>query len=136
MQILRRRLKRITIDASGYALIFLGIALGWLPGPGGIPLIVAGLGLLSIHNEWAERLRNYVLENGGRFVKWFFPANPYIQWLYDALVLLLIILVTLLVINRSAAWQIGLATAGFFIAVFIALMNRDRLDRLKHKLKS
>ncbi len=51
------KFKRIGIDAAGYVLILLGIAFSPLPGPGGLPLVLAGLGLLSIHNEWARRLR-------------------------------------------------------------------------------
>jgi len=48
MKQLNRHSKRIATDAAGYGLILLSLAVGWLPGPGGIPLLVAGLGLLSI----------------------------------------------------------------------------------------
>jgi hypothetical protein len=133
MQFLRRNLKRILTDAAGYGLILLGIATGWLPGPGGIPLIVAGLGLLSINNEWAARLRAYTLEHGGKFVKAIFPTNRFIQALYDFATLLLLVLVAVLAWSHSRIWQISLAIALFFIALFIAAMNRDRLRRLKRK---
>lgn len=130
---MKRNLKRIAIDAAGYFLIVAGIALGWLPGPGGIPLILAGLGLLSINNKWAEDLRNYLLKHGGKLVKILFPDNKYVQWLYDALVALLLAAVGLLEWRHSAVWQISLGVGLFFIALFVALMNRDRLQSLRGK---
>jgi hypothetical protein len=130
---MKQKFKRIGIDVGGYFLILAGVALGWLPGPGGIPLVLAGLGLLSIHNRWARQLREYVLEHGGKVVTIIFPNNSYIQWAYDGLTIVLIGLVGFLVWRHSALWQISLATALFFIALFIASMNRDRIARLKHK---
>ena len=121
------------MDMAGYGLILLGLALGWLPGPGGIPLIVAGLGLLSINNAWADRLRKYLLDHGGKLVTRIFPANPLVQWLYDGLVALLLILVTVLIYRHQALWQISLAIAGFFMALAIGFLNRGRFERFKRK---
>lgn len=127
-------LKRIATDAGGYLLILLGIATGPIPGPGGIPLILAGLGLLSIHNVWARNLRDYLLEHGGRFVQVLFPPRRSIQILYDIVVGLLLVLVAVLAYRHAALWQISLAAALFFLAVLIALLNRDRAARLKRKI--
>jgi hypothetical protein len=129
----KQRFKRIGTDVAGYGLILLGIALGWLPGPGGIPLVIAGLGLLSIHNAWARRLRDYVLKHGGKIVQLAFPENRFIQWVYDIAVILLLVLVGILAWRHAAIWQISLSIALFFVAVFIASMNRDRLNRLRGK---
>jgi hypothetical protein len=49
-------IKRVATDTLGFLLILAGLLTGWLPGPGGIPLIVAGLGLLAINNQWAKNL--------------------------------------------------------------------------------
>ena len=133
MHFLRRNIKRILTDIAGYGLVLLGITFGWVPGPGGIPLIIAGLGLLSINNEWAARLRSYLLAHGGRLVKNLFPNHPYIQWLYDGLCIALIVLVALLAWQHSPFWKMSLAVALFFLAIFIAAMNRDRYQRLKRK---
>jgi ABC-type multidrug transport system fused ATPase/permease subunit len=129
--VMHKHFKRIATDAAGYFLILLGIAFGWLPGPGGIPLVVAGLGLLSINNKWAQDLRDYVLKNGSKLVKVLFPNNKFVEFLYDLLVAVLFVLVGFLAWQHAAIWQISLAIALFFIALFIALMNRDRLNRLK-----
>lgn len=128
---MRRHAKRFAIDMLGYLLILGGVALGWIPGPGGIPLIVAGLGLLSIHNAWAKRLRVLVLQHGGKLVNVLFPRWAWAEWGYDIIALLLLVLTFVLEIRRAHLWEIGLGISAFFIAVFIALTNRDRLNRLR-----
>jgi hypothetical protein len=133
MNFIRRNAKRIGVDAAGYLLIVLAVLTGWLPGPGGIPLALAGLALLSINNEWARRLRIYLLDNGGKLVQFLFPVNPLVQWAYDALVIVLLIVVTALAFAHNALWQVSLAILLFFVAVFLAVMNRDRISRLKRK---
>jgi hypothetical protein len=133
MDFLKRNSKRIAVDAAGYLLLILAALTGWLPGPGGIPLAIAGLGLLSINNEWARRLRDYLLDNGGKLVKVLFPPNPMVEWLYDIVVVLLWILVVVLGIHHAAVWQVSLAVGLFFSSLALALLNRDRFNRLKKR---
>lgn len=133
MHTLKSRSKRILTDAAGYLLILAGIATGWLPGPGGIPLIVGGLGLLSINNLWAKNLRIWVVENGGKAAELLFPKHPVAEWGYDILVVLLFALTVVLEIRHASVVQMGLGISAFFIALFIALTNRDRLKRLRNK---
>src|SRR4051812_2537667 len=111
MDFIRRHLKRFLTDLAGYLLILLGVAFGWLPGPGGIPLIIGGLGLLSINNEWAARLRTYLLKHGGNLVKLVFPTHPYVQWLYDIICAGLLALVTVLAWQHSPFWKVSLAVS-------------------------
>jgi len=125
--------KRILTDVAGYFLILAGIATGWLPGPGGIPLIVAGLGLLSINNAWAKELRLWVIANGGKAVKILFPRWIWLEWLYDIVAIGLLGLTFFLEMRHVSLWQMGLGVSAFFIALFIALTNRDRLNRLRSK---
>jgi len=135
MNLLRRHSKRILTDAAGYFLIVAGIATGWLPGPGGIPLIVAGLGLLSINNAWAKSLRLWVVKNGGKAVDILFPKWPWVEWGYDIIAFLLLVLTFLLELHHASFWQMSLGVSAFFIALLIALTNRDRLKRLRAKHK-
>lgn len=122
-------------DAAGYFLIFAGVATGWLPGPGGIPLIVAGLGLLSINNAWAKSLRMWVIRNGGKAIEVLFPKWPWVEWGYDILALLLLCVTFLLELRHASIWEMSLGVTAFFVALFIALTNRDRLQRLRGKRK-
>jgi len=133
MDFVKRHGKRVLVDAAGYALILASILTGWLPGPGGIPLLIAGLGLLSINNTWAKRLRMLVVEHGGKIVKILFPRWPWLEWAYDIVALLLLTVTFLLALRHAHIWELGIATTAFFIALFIALTNRDRLNRLKQR---
>ncbi|MCA9327126.1 hypothetical protein KDA14_01215 [Candidatus Saccharibacteria bacterium] len=126
-----RKPNRILTDAAGYGLIILAGLTGWLPGPGGIPLLIAGLGLLSIHNKWAMDLREYLLKHGGKLVQLIFPKNPIAQWAYDIVAIALFAVAAYLGWMHAALWQISAATALFFIAVFVALMNRERLAKFR-----
>jgi hypothetical protein len=123
--------RRIAIDAAGYLLILLGLASGWLPGPGGIPLILGGLGLLSINNAWAKRWREWLALNAGNLVKWMFPKHQVVQWMYDILAVVLLGLVMYLGYQHAAIWQISLATVLFILAIIIVGYNRDRASNLR-----
>lgn len=125
------RENRILVDTAGYLLILASAATGWLPGPGGLPLLIAGLGLLSIHNKWAHDLREYVLANGGKFVQKLFPKHAVAQWAYDIVAITFFALSAYLAWSNAVWWQVSLAVSLFFTATFIALMNRDRLESFK-----
>jgi hypothetical protein len=56
---------RALIVAAGFALVAVGAALMVLPGPG-IPVLAAGLGLLSLEFVWARRLRDWLLARAAR----------------------------------------------------------------------
>ena len=141
----KRNSKRFITDIAGYLLLIASALTGWLPGPGGIPLALAGLGLLSIHNKWARDLREYILKNGGNLVQMLFPKTPVVEWAYDILAVLLLLLSSVLIWWHGAFWQTSLAVGGYFTALFISLMNRDRagvnrrrkrrqlLDAIKHE---
>ncbi len=129
------QLKRIFTDIGGYGLIVLGIALGWLPGPGGIPLVLAGLALLSLNNDWARRLRDWLIKNSGHLVVYIFPKNKYIQLAYDFIAVILLVVVAWLVTTESAIWQIGLASALFIFMILIVGVNRDRAVRIKRHIR-
>jgi hypothetical protein len=131
----QRNGKRFLTDAGGYLLLLAALLTGWLPGPGGIPLALAGLGLLSINNKWAQDLRDYVLKHGGRLIEILFPRNNVVEWAYDTLVVLLLTLSSVLIWQHRAIWQISLAVAGYFTALFIALMNRDRAGVKRRRRK-
>ena len=50
------RLYRCAVGILGLLLVLLGLATGWLPGPGGIPLVLAGLAVWASEFHWAHRL--------------------------------------------------------------------------------
>lgn len=133
---MKSKIKRISTDAAGYGLILLGIASGWLPGPGGIPLVLAGLSLLSIHNEWAQRLKDYIIKDGGAFLRKLFPSSKLAQTAYDILALSMIALALWLAVRHAALWQISLAAGLVCVAILISAFNRERYARYKDKRQS
>ena len=128
------KVKRILTDIAGYFLVLLGIASGWLPGPGGIPLILGGLGLLSINNAWARRWREWLAAHAGDFLKWFFPKHHVVQDLYDLLAVVLLGVVAWLIYIHAAIWQLSLAIFLFCFAMLIVGMNRDRAGSIKRHI--
>jgi uncharacterized protein (TIGR02611 family) len=61
----RPMLLRIAFAAAGFAAVAGGTLLLVLPGPG-IPLLAAGLGLLSLEFRWAEAMLEWVLRRTER----------------------------------------------------------------------
>jgi uncharacterized protein (TIGR02611 family) len=53
---------RIGVGIVGGLLLILAPLTGWLPGPGGIPLFIAGLAVLASEFEWAQRVLMRVKE--------------------------------------------------------------------------
>lgn len=50
---------RIGVGVAGFLCIAAGAATGWLPGPGGIPLVLLGLAIWSSEFGWARRLMQW-----------------------------------------------------------------------------
>ena len=61
---------RIGVGIVGGLLLILAPLTGWLPGPGGIPLFIAGLAVLASEFEWAQRLLLWVKERVRRLTNW------------------------------------------------------------------
>ncbi len=121
---------RIATDTLGVLLILGAILFGWLPGIGGIPLFLAGLGVLAINNHWARRLLQYSKTRGQELYYTFFNNHPHLMWLYDILAIgLTATCVSFLILHDS----IVVRTIAFFfltIAMFVFLANRGRLQKL------
>lgn len=135
MQWLKKYAKRIGFDVAGYTLIVLGLAFGWVPGPGGIPLILGGLALLAVHNHWARRLLVFAKEQGDKLVYIVFPDNKIIQALHDVLVVVLLVIGITLVIVLPTIFTFGIMVAFFAIAIADFCFNRHRLDRWRNRNK-
>jgi drug/metabolite transporter (DMT)-like permease len=56
--------KLILLDILGVSMLIGAALIGWLPGPGGIPLAIGGLALLAINHTWAERWLKHFKKKG------------------------------------------------------------------------
>lgn len=131
---MNKKIKRLLTDFAGAGLIIIGLSIGWIPGPGGIPLIIAGLGLLAINNKWAENILKKFVEKGEDFSKILFPKSKKIQILHDIISVMLIFLGILSIFIRPHKIFIGLGMTLVFIGVSECLINRDRLQNIKKRL--
>lgn len=127
--------KRIFTDMAGYGCLIAAPLVGWLPGPGGIPLILTGLGLLSINNPWAKRLLHYVRERSQSLSALVFPKKPLFQWGWDAFVILLIATGTLISIYADNKIFRASSVVFYASATTIFMLNRQRLQWLDNKIR-
>ncbi len=66
----RYRIYRGVVGLVGVLLVLVGLALGPFPGPGGIPLILAGLAVLASEFIWARRLLHRARRHAMDFARW------------------------------------------------------------------
>lgn len=56
-----KRLREPIILTIGLTFVITSGLIGWLPGPGGIPLFLIGVSILATEFHWAARLRDFIL---------------------------------------------------------------------------
>lgn len=135
MSTIRRYGKLILFDTLA-GLCFVGVVLfGWLPGPGGIPLLILGLSLLAANHDWAERWLETAKHKGVSFKKWLFPDKPLIRALYDigSIVLAGVGIYTLF--SSDSRLVEAAATVAVTFSLFLFLLNRERFDKLSELVK-
>lgn len=131
----RSPIKRIAIDIGGFGLILLGILTGWLPGPGGIPLVLAGLGLLSLNYEWAERMLKNFEKKRVELTDKYLMADRETSITMDIISVLMIAGGVWIVVDASSLIFRGLGIGLIAGAVVALASNQKRIERLLKKLK-
>lgn len=122
-------IKRIAFDATGIFLIIIAVPIGWLPGPGGIPLALIGLGLLAKNNQWARNLLNDFEKQFRHYSNKVMHADPRIQLGLDLIGLSMLALGLYAVVTETGQSQI-IGTAAITTSLIILLINRGRGDRI------
>ncbi|MBP9821134.1 hypothetical protein KBC85_03260 [Candidatus Saccharibacteria bacterium] len=127
---MKKHIKRISYDFVGISLIILSALLGWLPGPGGIPLLIAGLAILSVHNKWAHNILVFVKKNADSFFTAVFPNNKKIRILHTMVALFLFGLAIFIYIYLDNPYKIMLSIPIVAIAIFqITYANRFIINK-------
>lgn len=127
---------KIMVDVLGIFLIILAGLIGWLPGPGGIPLFLAGLSLLATNHKWARKLLHTTKNKGIKLVDIVFRKHPILVIGYDILALILLILAGLLFGKASGNIWRGLAVSLLFLGIGLLLGNRQRINSLNNLINS
>lgn len=123
-------LARWGLNCLGFGLLVLALIVGPFPGPGGTPLILAGLGILSINNEWAIRLRKYLIDHHRSVSTILFPANAWMIFLWDVVGAVFLGGGLSLAINVGGRWGYILASPLLTIALLIWASNHRRGQRI------
>lgn len=122
-------------DVLGVICLISSLLLGWLPGPGGVPLFILGLTLLSIHHAWARRYIDLVKKYSNRIGELIFIENKRVQYAFDGLAIILVAGAIYPSYLRNVWWQYSIAAFCGFLAITIILGNRRRWKRLKQHFK-
>jgi len=127
--------KVLATDTLGVLLLLLVPFLGPLPGPGGIPLIIAGFGLLAVNHDWADNAIIYVKRHSESLRAVVFPNIMWVKWSWDLLSILLLSFGTYL--NFTAEhWLIrGISIGIMASSTTIFMLNRGRIDWLDKQLR-
>ena len=148
---IKKRLKIWGANLLGVLCLLLVPIVAPFPGPGGMPLITAGLKLLAINNLWAKRLWDWAETNLTSLSELVFIDNRLCRIGWDLLIYLTLAGGTytfiwlesldlgsfdlqLFVISHNSIWQTLLTTVLFFF-VLAWFRNRYRWRRLVGFLK-
>jgi hypothetical protein len=128
--------KVILTDTAGVMLLMLVPFLGPLPGPGGIPLLLAGLGLLALNHDWAKDALVYAKKHSESLRNVFFPNIPWVKWAWDIFAVSLLIggtIMNFLVHGNTFLVLVSIVIMASSTTIF--MLNRNRLDWLYKALK-
>ena len=128
-------IKVILTDMAGVACLMLVPFLGPLPGPGGIPLIIAGFGLLAANHDWADDAIVYVKKHSTTLRDVVFPNITWVKWSWDLFALSLISFGTWLNIVAEHWLLKGMSIGIMASASTIFMFNRNRLEWLDKALR-
>lgn len=128
-------LKKIALDIAGIFLILVAIFFGWLPGIGGIPLFLAGLGLLAINHKWARNFLERIKKDSITILQKFFSNHPLIMAIYDIAAISLFVGAIIVFAQSTSNWLHFLAWTLGFIGVGIFLGNRRRIQKINAYVK-
>jgi hypothetical protein len=128
-------LKRVLIDIAGFGLMILAPFLGWLPGPGGIPLFLAGLGLVSINHAWARKLLKDFDVRRVAFTDRYLMAGWLFSITLDLVCLILLGIGIYVAFTADQLYARAIALGICSLALVVILSNQKRLDRIFAKFK-
>lgn len=128
--------KVLLTDTLGVLLLMLVPFIGPLPGPGGIPLLIAGFGLLAVNHDWADGAVDYVKIHSESLRKVIFPDITWVKWSWDLFVVFLLVFGTWLNIIATDNWFLkGISIGVMASSTTLFMFNRDRITWLDNLLR-
>lgn len=127
--------KIVAYDIAGVGCLILVPIIGPLPGPGGIPLLLAGFGFLAVNHDWADDAVIFTKKHSDNMIKVVFPDKTWAKWSWDvSLVALFIVGLWVDSLSDSFIFTVlGLLINAASTTLF--MFNRGRLDWLNNQLR-
>lgn len=130
---MKRIVKRILLDMLGVMLLIAAVLFGWVPGPGGIPLALAGLTVLSINHPSAKRLLIWAKLKSVTIIEKTSTTNPVLQIVYDVGAVIFLVGGIVLLWNTQNT-IVRIVCFGFiYFAIILSLTNRKWFKKLIKK---
>ena len=130
------RTKHILMDTLGFLLMLISPLFGWLPGPGGIPIFIAGLGLLAINHEWAKRWLKTIKEKGVNVIDAIFVKHPVWEAFYDIMTVIFVVVGVQLLNTYTKNITLTIGRLLLLTAFVLFIGNRKRLKRFMNHVKN
>lgn len=127
--------KVIITDTAGVGCLLLVPFLGPLPGPGGIPLLLAGFGFLAVNHDWADTAIHYIKKHSESLQHVIFPNITWVKWTWDIVVVLMLTGGTWLNIAAEHWFWKGLSYGIMAGSTTLFMLNRNRLAWLDRQLR-
>jgi hypothetical protein len=121
------QLRKPLVFVLGLVFILIAPFIGWIPGPGGILVFLAGIAILGSEFDWAKSLQAFFLNTVPAEVKKRWRPTPKWEVTFDAVALTMLSGCLITVSQAMWAPSLSLGLGGICLAMF----NRERLQRLK-----
>ena len=128
-------IKIILTDTAGVLCLLLVPFLGPLPGPGGIPLLITGFGLLAVNHDWADGAVHYVKQHSESLQRVIFPDVTWVKWSWDIFSVFLLVSGSALNIYAEHWFWKAFSYAVMAGSTTLFMMNRNRLAWLDKQLR-
>ena len=123
------------LDTLGVMFMIAALLTGWLPGPGGVPLFIIGLSLLSVNHAWAKRYRDWLRKYADRLGDFVFIKDARVEAVYDLIGPALITTGAFLIYRPGSSLLTSFGISCISAGLVLILGNRGRWAKLKKQLK-
>lgn len=125
----RSLLKKIAIDVAGVGLIIASPFLGLFPGPGGVPIFFAGLGLLASNHTWARNILKDLEKHREGLAKRVF-ANKKVSLAADIIGTFILCGALYVLFTTDSFLYRGFSIGTISTTLLVLLSNQSRIERI------
>lgn len=132
---MQKKTKAILIDIAGFGLLLAAIPIGWIPGPGGIPVVILGLSLLATNHDWADKMMQRVKDESVKASKRVSESSKTTKWLIDIASVAFIAVAVILFTEFTGSLAITSGISLVISGATLLITNQNRINRVWQKFK-